>query len=413
MKILRITTEINRSSIGRSTEQIGRHILAEGWESYIAWGRADGNSQSKKIRIGGNMSVYTHVLLTRLFDMHGYGSYLATKQFIKKVREIQPDIVHLHDIHGYYVNLNVLFEYLRESKVPVVWTHHDCWAFTGHCGFYPEDCDKWKTECHDCPCFREYPNSWFIDGSKRNFRHKKELFTSVVRLYNVGVSQWICDELKQSFLNKYPIRRIYNGIDTEIFRPRLECSQEIREKYNLGNGTLLTAVATAWGERKGLSDYLLLREILPENYTLVFVGAPQELIEKLPKGIIGIRRTDSMEELVKIYSASSIVMNLASAESFGKTTPEGLACGVPSIVYNCTASPELVDNGTGIVVRKGDIEGVKNAVLQIMSWNKEETMMRCRERALSFFNTENNWAEYIKLYKEILGMKQTEGNPLF
>lgn len=406
-KILRITTEVNRSSIGRTTEQLGKLVIQEGWHSYIAYGRRDGISESAKIKIGSRLSVYFHVFLTRLFDMHGYGSYFATRQLIRKIEGISPDIIHLHDIHGYYINIKVLFKYLKRSKIPIVWTHHDCWAFTGHCGFYSEyGCNKWKTHCCKCPSFKHYPGSIFFDGSLRNYDYKKKYFTSLDNIYNVGVSQWICDEFKQSFLKNYPIICIYNGIDTSIFKPSAQYDQEIREKYNLGNGILLTAVATAWSERKGLSDYLALRKILDEKYTLVFVGVPKALINSLPGGIIGIPRTDSLQELVRLYSASSIVMNLAGAESFGKTTPEGLACGVPSIVYNCTASPELVDNKTGIIIDKGDIVGVKNAIEEIMSWDKNSTIQNCRNRACELFNIEKNWFQYIDLYKHILNNRK-------
>ena len=402
MKILRITTEVNRSSIGRTAEQLGKLVVEEGWESYIAYGRKDGDSISHKIRVGSRISVYFHVLLTRLFDMHGYGSYFATKKLVRIINRIQPNIIHLHDIHGYYINIDVLFSYLKKTNIPIVWTHHDCWAYTGHCGFYSEaSCEKWKDHCYNCPNTNNYPKSYF-DGSRRNFKKKESLFTSLDNIYNVGVSQWICNELQQSFLRKYPIKCIYNGIDTNIFVPSIQYSDEIRKKFELGNGILLTAVATEWSERKGLSDYFSLRKILDSEFTIVFVGAPQSLIDHLPVGIKGISRTDNMQELVKLYSASSIVMNLAGAESFGKTTPEGLACGVPSIVYNCTASPELIDETTGVVVEKGDIEGVKNAIYKIMSWDRDITIQNCRKRACELFSIEKNWPLYINLYKQIL-----------
>lgn len=403
IKIFRITTEINRSSIGRTTEQIGQLIINEGWESYIAWGRTDGKSTSHKIRIGSKWSVWLHGLITRLFDLHGHGSYFATRRLVKQISEINPHIIHLHDIHGYYINIKVLFEYLRKSNIPVVITHHDCWYFTGHCAFYSSaGCEKWKTGCYSCPLSKEYPSSLFFDNSKREYAFKKRLFTSFERLYNVGVSEWESRQLRQSFLNKYPITTINNGIDTDIFRPQQERTAAIRKKYNLSEGKILLGVATAWSERKGLSDYYRLRARLSEDYLIVLVGVPQSLKESLPSGIVGILRTDSIEELSLLYSTASIVLNLASAESFGKTTPEGLACGVPSIVYNCTASPDLVDKKTGVVVEKGDINALEKAVYTVMSWNKEETIRKCRERACNLFSIKNNWPKYIELYKGII-----------
>lgn len=409
IRIFRITTEINRSSIGRTTEQIGQLIMAEGWESYIAWGRTDGESDSHKIKIGNKLAVLSHVLLSRLFDLHGYGSYFATKKLVRQIQEIDPHIVHLHDIHGYYINLKVLFRYLKESNKPVVWTHHDCWAFTGHCAFYSAiDCEKWKTGCIHCPNIKGYPKSLFIDNSKRQYALKKRLFTSLERLYNVGVSEWESRQVKMSFLKDYPIQTICNGIDTDLFFPQQDRAGEVRNKYNLGSGTILLGVATAWGERKGLSDYYRLRKRLNEAFTIVLVGVPQALQDSLPKGIIGIPRTDSIGELSLLYSAASIVMNLASAESFGKTTPEGLACGVPSIVYNCTASPDLVDSTTGIVVEKGDIDSLEKAVGTIMSWNKNETIRNCRKRACELYSIKENWPKYISLYKEIINKYYSE-----
>lgn len=401
MKVLRITTEINRSSIGRTTEQIGRMVINEGWESYIAWGRTDGTSDSQKIHIGNKLSVLFHVLITRLFDMHGYGSYFATRRFIKTIDSIKPDIIHLHDIHGYYINIKLLFDYLKKNNVPVVWTHHDNWAFTGHCGSIKDKCEKWETGCYNCPIYNMYPKSWFYDGSTRNYKYKRKYFTSLKQIYNVGVSEWTCNQLKHSFLNKYHIERIYNGIDTDVFKPNLASSDSIRSKYNLGNGILLTAAATAWSNSKGLNDYFALRKLLDDKYTIVLVGTPPHIIEQLPSGIIGIQRTDSMKELASIYSASSIVMNLSYSESFGKTTPEGLACGIPSIVYDTTASPELVDEKTGVVVKKGDINGVAQAVDRIMSWEKKSTAKECRERAVNLFSVNSNWAKYIEIYKRI------------
>lgn len=403
IKILRITTEVNRSSIGRTTEQIGRLVINEGWDSYIAFGRTNGNSLSKKIRIGCKLAVYFHVLITRLFDMHGYGSYFSTKKFIKQVKKISPDIIHLHDIHGYYINHKVLFNYLNTANIPVVWTHHDCWAFTGHCAHFAiVGCEKWKTGCYACPQKKEYPTSILCDGSRRNFNRKKELFTKLDNIYHVGVSKWICTELKQSFFNIHSVSLIYNGIDTNQFKPHSSEIDTIRSKYRLPNTPLLIVVATAWSKNKGLYDYLSLREILDERYTILFVGYPSEQIEMLPKGIVGIPRTESVEELSILYSTSSVVLNLSHAESFGKSTAEGLACGVPSIVYNCTASPELVDSETGIIVEKGDLQGVVNAIESIMTWDKQKTSMKCRQRACEQFCMEKNWAEYIELYKSIL-----------
>ena len=221
----------------------------------------------------------------------------------------------------------------------------------------------------------------------------------------MGVSKWICDELKQSFFSNHPVSLIYNGIDTNQFKPHYSGIETIKRKYSLPNNPLLIVVATAWSKNKGLYDYLSLREILDDKYTILFVGYPSEQIAMLPKGIVGIPRTESIEELAILYSASSIVLNLSHAESFGKSTAEGLACGVPGVVYNCTASPELVDSETGVVVERGDLQGVVCAIEFIMTWDRKKTSVKCRQRACEKFSMEKNWPKYIELYKQILNMK--------
>lgn len=400
--ILRITTEINRSSIGRTSEQLGKLVLSNDWNSYIAYGRTGGNSESQTIKIGNKFDLYSHVLLTRLFDFHGRGSINATKTFVDKISLLKPDIIHLHDIHGYYLNYKILFDFLNKYNKPVVWTQHDCWAYTGHCAHYSEvECDKWKKECFKCPQKMAYPKSLCADRSRENFIDKKNSFTSINQMTIVAVSEWMKDQIRDSFLNKYPIVRIYNGIDTRLFRPYEDVS-DIKRKYSLGDSPILMGVATSWSENKGLGDYLKLRSILDYDYTIVLVGLPKNEIASLPRGIIGIERTDNVEELAKLYSSASIILNLSKEESFGKTTVEGLSCGVPGIVYNATASPELLDISTGRIVEKGNIESIVNAILELSELNKKITLANCRHRALELFNMEKNYNDYINLYKSLL-----------
>jgi len=217
----------------------------------------------------------------------------------------------------------------------------------------------------------------------------------------VAVSDFIKKDLEKSFLCKYEILRIYNAIDTDIFMPKQDENFSIREKYGFGNKTILMALATSWTERKGLIDYYKLREQLDDDYLIVLVGVDERLKRKLPAGIIGIRNMSSVDELTRLYSTASIIMNLSSEESFGKTTPEGLSCGTPGIVYNCTSSPELIDSMTGIVVENGNIEGVKNAIEAILKWDKNLTINNCRNRVMNFFSIKKNWNEYLNLYENL------------
>lgn len=403
MKILRIGTEVNRSSIGRTMEQLGILVQREGWESIIAYGRAANDSSSKIIRIGDNISVYNHVLQTRLLDRHGFASIYATKSFLKKLDKIKPDLVHLHDIHGYYINIELLFQYLSKQNIPIVWTFHDCWAYTGHCAYYAEaGCDKWITHCESCPLKKSYPCSLLIDRSYKNFEIKRKLFTSLKKLTIVSVSDWLKSEIEKSFMSNYPIVTIPNGIDVIKFRPRSD-TRDVVAKYSIPDDKIiLLACATAWSDNKGFSDYIALSKLIKKNYVIVLVGLPQKIIKQLPSNVIGIPRTDSVDELAKLYSLASVVLNLSKQETFGKTTVEGLACGTPSIVYNVTASPELIDVNTGFIIQKGDLQNVCEAVYDLEIRDIEYLQNKCRNRALALFNQETNYKNYIDLYKSIL-----------
>lgn len=402
-KVLRITTEVNRSSIGRTTEQLGQLVIQNGGKSYIAYGRRSGISKSQLVKIGNKINVYSHCILTRLFDAHGLGSYFSTRSFINKIRAIQPDLIHLHDIHGYYINYKLLFSFLKCYGKPIVWTQHDCWAYTGHCAHYTQiDCQKWRQECSNCPQKHKYPKSFF-DRSIKNYRDKKKYFTMVNNMTIVTVSEWMKKEVEKSFLKKYPIKRIYNGIDTKLFYPHsIEENQKVRSALNIQNKIMLLAVATAWSDNKGFKDYVELSKLLDDKYIIVLLGLPDYLRKRLPKNVIGLSRTDNIQDLSSIYSAANIVLNLSKEESFGKTTVEGLACGIPGIVYNTTASPELLDSTTGVVVENGDISAVYEAIIEIEKWDKENTSRNCRERALKYFDMQTNFSLYIQLYKELI-----------
>lgn len=394
MKLLQINSVANIGSTGRIAEQIGQAAMKAGWESYIAYGREAGQSQSHLIKIGSQLDVMWHGVVTRLFDRHGLASKRATKKFVSQIEEIQPDIIHLHNIHGYYLNYEILFEYLSKADIPVVWTFHDCWATTGHCSYFMGvNCYKWIVECSSCPLLDNYPKS-YVDNSIVNFRRKRESFNSV-DIHIVTVSQWLYKIVDHSFLKDKSRQVIYNGIDIDKFK------YVINNKYIEGK-KLLLGVASTWEERKGLSDYCSLSEILPDEYQIVLIGLTSKQIKNLTPRIIGIERTNNVEELVQYYSAADVVMNLSYAETFGLTTVEGFACGTPSIVYDTTASPELITENTGIVVPLGDISAVKDAVVEICRKGKNHYSQFCRERALTHFNKEDKFKEYIELYKKIL-----------
>lgn len=399
--LLQINSVINSGSTGRIAEEIGQTAIDTGWESYIAYGRNERPSSSKLIKIGTDKDIKLHGLQTRLFDRHGLGSKGATTDFIRQIEKIDPDIIHLHNIHGYYINIEVLFQYLKNADVPVVWTFHDCWPITGHCSHFSfVGCEKWKTQCYKCPQKKGYPASYIIDRSKKNFILKKELFNSLSNLTLVPVSQWLSGVLKESFLQNYPIRVINNGINTEVFKPSTE--NAFRIKHSLENMFVLLGVATSWSEQKGLKDYIELSKILESDYQIVLVGLTKKQIEQLPNNILGIERTENVEELADIYSSADIVLNLSYEETFGLTTVEGFACGTPGIVYNSTASPELIDKSTGLIVEPGDINGLTEAIFQIKENGKQYYSDACVNRAYRLYKKEDRYKEYIDLYESLI-----------
>lgn len=402
--LLQINTVVNSGSTGRIAEEIGQTAMAAGWRSIIAYGRNPRPSKSELVRIGNDWDVRFHGLRSRIFDDHGFGSRKSTEAFIREAEKFSPDIVHLHNIHGYYLNIEVLFKWLARSGVPVVWTLHDCWSFTGHCTHFTlAGCERWKSGCFACPQTRSYPASYVFDRSRKNWEQKRELFSSVKNLTLVPVSDWLAKLTRESFLGDKPVVRIHNGTDTETFSPKARTeTAAVRVKYGIGNRTMLLGVASIWGERKGLHHYIdLAKKIERSTTAVVMVGVSEDLKKKLPKNIIAIPRTESVAELAALYSAADVVLNLSYEETFGMTTAEGFACGTPGIVFRSTATPELVSPETGFVVAPGDIDGVISAIEKIRSRGKSAFAAACRSRALALFRKEDRFAEYLRLYEEV------------
>jgi putative colanic acid biosynthesis glycosyltransferase len=396
--LLQINSVINSGSTGRIAEEIGQTAIAAGWKSYIAYGRNERPSSSKLIKIGTDKDIKLHGLQTRLFDRHGLGSRSATDEFIKQIEVIKPDIIHLHNLHGYYINIEVLFHYLKKVNVPVVWTFHDCWPITGHCSYFTfVGCEKWKTQCYECPQKTKYPASYFIDSSRKNYILKKELFTSLSNLTLVPVSQWLSGILNESFLQKYPIKVINNGINTEIFKP--SSGYTFRVKYGFEDKFILLGVANIWNERKGLKDYIELSKLLGQDFQIVLVGLTKKQIGQLPDNILGIERTESVEALAEVYASSDVFINSTYEDNFPTTNLESLACGTPVITYKTGGSPEAIDESTGIVVEQGNINKLVEAINLIKKNGKQYYSDASVKRAHRLYKKEDRYREYIDLYE--------------
>lgn len=402
MKILQINSTVNTGSVGRIAEEIGQLVKSKGHDSYMAYSHLGSyGSQLNLLKIGNKTDVYLHGLKTRLLDRHGFGSKHVTQKLIQQIQEINPDAIGLHNIHGYYINIDVLFNYLKEAGKPVIWTLFDCWPFTGHCSYYDfANCNKWKTGCYECPEKKMYPASWVLDNSKSNYALKSEIFNGVKNLTVVTHSNWLAEQVNQSFLSDYPVSIINNGVNLNVFKPIN--SEGILKKYNIGSRKIVLGVANYWTRRKGLKDFIELSRHLPSDHQIVLVGLDKKQQQTLPAGVTGISRTENVEELTALYSAADVFVNPTLQDNFPTTNLEALACGTPVITYNTGGSPEAIDASTGYVVEKGDIPGLLAGIEEIAFKGKEHYRPICRDRAVRLFNKDDRYADYIQLYQHLL-----------
>ena len=394
MKVLQINTFGNLST-GKIAVDIYRTLRAHGSEGAVAFARNEVPGDVPSFKIGNPLSVYTDGVFTRLTDKAGHYSKGATEKLIKQIKEYDPDIIHLHNLHGYYINVPMLFDYLKDAGKPVVWTLHDCWAYTGHCCYYSmAGCEKWKTHgCSKCPQKKAYPASIFKDNSSKNFSEKNQMFHSVKNLHLVCVSKWLDNELKASFLKDIPSRVIYNGIDTSVFKPS---SGNFRIKYNVGDKRIVLGVASTWDTRKGLADFIGLSKILDERYKIVLVGLNDKQKASLPDNMLGIGRTDGPKELAEIYSASNVLFNASVEETFGLPNVESLACGTPVVAYNCTGIPETMTENDGYIVEPHDLKTVALKIGEICDAGKRIEVSSFR------FPKDKTYEAYMKLYEELV-----------
>lgn len=395
MKVLQINSVCGIGSTGRIATDIHNILIEQGHESYIAYGRGLPKNCDNTIKIGTKIDNYTHVLKTRLLDKHGFSSKQATKEFINKVKNIDPDIIHLHNIHGYYINIEILFNYLKEADKPVIWTLHDCWAFTGHCSHFDYiGCNKWENGCFDCPQKQEYPKSIFVDNSEWNYYKKKEIFNGLKNLTIVTPSNWLTELVKESFLKKYPITTIHNGIDLSIFKPT---ENNFKSMYCLNDKFIILGVANVWNYRKGFDFFLELASHLRKDEIIVLVGLSEKQMAKLPDKIIGITQTDNIVDLVNIYSSADVFLNPTLEDNFPTVNLEAIACGTPVITFDTGGSSESIDVNTGMVIFS-DIEESINSIRHIKNIRKESFSTYCEQRARERFDKYYAYEDYISLY---------------
>lgn len=363
MKVLFINAVCGTGSTGKICAELAEQFERDGHEAKIAYGRhayVPEKYQKYAVRIGSDTDVKLHAVMTRLTDRHGLGSKKATEKFLKWAEEYSPDLLWLHNIHGYYLNYEMLFAWIkRHPEMEVKWTLHDCWAFTGHCSHFTYvKCFKWQSACEKCVQKNRYPASNLLDNSKENFLRKKKAFTGVKKLSIITPSKWLADIVKQSFLKEYSVEVVYNKIDTTVFRPT---PSNFREKFGLADKKILLGVASTWDDRKGLYDFYKLSDMLDDRYAIVLVGLSDKQMQELPKKIIGVKRTNGQKELAEIYTAADVFVNLTYEDTYPTVNLEARACGTPVITYKTGGSPESAGEDA-IVVEVGDIEDVARQI---------------------------------------------------
>ena len=369
MKYLFINSVAGFGSTGRIAAEKCRELMKEGHECVLAFGRDKANCDDiPTYQIGSPLDFKLHGLRTRLLDDHGFGSKTATRRFLQWAESYDPDVIWLHNVHGYYIHIGELFSWLKGCGKKIIWTLHDCWSFTGHCAYFDfVGCDKWKTGCRNCPQKGSYPASMGLDGSRSNYERKKALFTGIPNLTLIVPSYWLESRVKQSFLKEYSVEVVYNTINTEIFKPT---PSNFRKKHGLEGKKIVLGVASVWDARKGLKDFLALSELLDDRYKIVLIGLSKEQIDALPEEILGLPRTNSMQELAESYSAADVYVNPSTEETFGMTAMEARCCGTEAVVYENTACEEIVNQFGGIAVPRG----AEHLLAAIRKLTEEETV---------------------------------------
>lgn len=402
-KLLQIDTCLGVGSTGRIAETIGLLASNRGWECYMAHGaRYIGRSSMQSYQVSTKKDEYAHYVKSLLFDAHGLGSKRATRLFVEWIKTLSPDVIHIHNIHGYWLNYEILFTYLRESRIPVVWTFHDCWAITGRCAMFTSmSCEKWKTECNHCPSLDLYPRTVFIDNSRKNYLRKKGLFTAIPNLTIVSVSKWLDGLVEQSFLKEKSHVVISNGVDLSVFCPRYGSEKRTRERYGLCDKKIILSVADKWSEEIGFSDIPKLRSLLDDSFVIVLVGVNEEQRKSLPEGVVGILHTNSRDELAELYTAADITLMPQFIATFGLVTVESMTCGTPAVVY-APAAAEVVGD-TGFVVPARDIPKLAQIICTYFeNGGKANYSEKCINRVKENYNEIANYSSYVDLYESLI-----------
>lgn len=395
MKKLAIINAVPYGSTGKIVRGIAKCAENNNYKVFIyySWTKAQKRSKNSEVHIGSFFDKAIHMMLAKITGLNGCFGIIDTILLIRKLKKFKPDVINLHILHCWNINLPIFFRYLQKTKIPVVWTMHDCWAITGQCPYFTMiKCNKWKNGCYNCPQYRDYPAA-YVDQSKLMWKLKRKWFTSLDDMTIVTPSKWLADILKQSFLKKYPIKVINNGIDLDIFKPT---NSDFRKQYKCENKFIVLGVAFDWGKRKGIDVFVELAEKLDEKFQIVLVGTDNIINKMLPPNIITINKTTNQTELAQIYSAANVFVNPTREDNFPTVNLESLACGVPVITFNTGGSPEAIDSSSGCVVECDDINELINKIKCIC---KQEYILsnNCIKKAKGF-ELNKQFKKYISLF---------------
>lgn len=414
-KLIQINSVCNNSG-GHIMQAIQEQAIEEGWETLSVYGRRTGFPDLPCVKIGNGFDFWMHVALTTALDRNGLGSRRVTEQLLQLLRREKPDVLQLHNVHGYYLNYPMLFRYLKEEyRGSVVWTMHDCWAYTGHCAFFTADCEKWKTGCGQCPHLHAYPWCFGPDGSARNWEQKRKSFCGVPQMVLTAPSNWLAGNIRQSFLREYPVQVIPNGMDPAVFHPVQDdggeektLREELAAKYGISKEKkLLLGVASAWNERKGMEVFRRLAEETKngelQEFCIVLVGMNAAQQKTMPEEIVQIERTADRGELAKLYSAAELLLNPSEEESFSMVTIEALACGTPVIALDSSAVKELVPKDCGMVLHQPQKRDYIEAILEVEDKRRSGDISAAAAVQKASAYTERNQVEqYMELYRNCL-----------
>lgn len=393
MIVVQINVTCGIGSTGKICVGISKLLSNDNVENYILCSESDGYNLG--VVCSNKWEIKLQALKSRVFGNYGFNSTAMTKRLIRKLDEISPDIVHIHNVHGHNVHFDMLFSYLKKKNIKVYYTFHDCWAFTGYCPhFVMAKCDKWKTGCGKCVLSKKY--SWFFDRSASNFGRKAKALGGL-DMTIITPSEWLVGLVKQSFLKDYPVKVINNGINLDVFKP---VESDFREKYGLVNNKIILGVSFGWSVNKGLDVFIELAKRLSDEYKIVLVGTNGDTDKILPDNIISIHRTNNQQELAEIYTAADVFVNPTREEVFGLTNVEALACGTPGITFRSGGSPECYDETCGSVVDCDDIDAMEREIIRICT-DKPYSKEACIKKAQEFDKNER-FNEYVKLYSELM-----------